>query len=138
VGPLQLSFSIWFKPLVTSLGLTVWKLLKYTSTIIKNAHKLRKKTFDFHYVAVICTTTGGTEQIRAGVKCYDQSAWIANEVQDQGRIKGRNGGNCRGPPSAARGLPLWNYLFQIKYSLEKFLWFRSDTRIQLCYIPMLR
>jgi len=33
----------------------------------------------FCYVPVICTTTGGTEQIRACVSRYDQSAWIANE-----------------------------------------------------------
>jgi len=31
-------------------------------------------------VAVICTTTGGTEQIRAGVSRCDQSAWTANQV----------------------------------------------------------
>jgi len=28
------------------------------------------------------------------------------------------------------------YLFQIKYSVEKFSWFRSDTRTELYYIPM--
>ena len=31
------------------------------------------------------------------------------------------------------------YLFQTKYSFEKFSWFRRDTRIQLRhYIPILR
>jgi len=32
----------------------------------------------FHNVAVICTTTGGTEQLRACVSRYDQSAWNVN------------------------------------------------------------
>jgi len=72
MGPLQLSFSTLFKLLVTSLGLTVWNLLGYTR--IENAHKVRKKTFVFYYVAVIYTNTGGTEQIRARASCYDQSA----------------------------------------------------------------
>jgi len=36
------------------------------NTIIKNAHKVRKKIFIF-YVAVICTSTGG--QNRYGVVC---------------------------------------------------------------------
>ena len=54
----------------------------------------------------------------------------------QGRIKGGQRGQL---PRA----PRWNgaprdeiYLFQIKYSVEKFSWFRSDTRTQLYYIPM--
>jgi len=38
-------------------GLTVLNLLNYTR--IENANKIRKKTFVFYYVAVICTTTGG-------------------------------------------------------------------------------
>jgi len=29
-------------------------------------------------MAVICTTTGGTEQMRACVSRYDQSAWTTN------------------------------------------------------------
>ena len=41
---------------------------------IENAHKVRKKSFVFHYVAVICTTNGEKEQIRACVSRYDQSA----------------------------------------------------------------
>jgi len=53
-------------------GLTVWNLLNYTR--IENAHEV----FVFWYVAVICTITGGTEQIRACVSRYDQSAWNAN------------------------------------------------------------
>jgi len=45
----------------------------------------------------------------------------------QGRIKGGNGGNCPGPP-AARGPPRDEiYLFQIKYSFEKF---RNSEAIQ--------
>ena len=35
---------------------------------------------------------------------------------------------CKGPPRDEI------YLFQIKYSFEKFLWFRTDTRIQLYII----
>jgi len=31
-------------------------------TRIENAHKIRKKTFVFHHVAVICITTGETER----------------------------------------------------------------------------
>ena len=76
MGPLQLSFSLWLKPPVRSLGLTVWNLLKYTTIV--NAYELRKKIFDFYYLAVICTTSLGTEQIRACVSCFDQSAWTAN------------------------------------------------------------
>jgi len=49
------------------LGLTVWNLLNYTK--IENMHKVRKKTFVFIYVD-ICTTTGGTEQIRACVPLW--------------------------------------------------------------------
>jgi len=37
---------------------------------------VRKLSF-FFYVAVTCTTTGGTEQIVAFVSRYDQSAWTA-------------------------------------------------------------
>ena len=47
------------------LGLTVWNLLSCTR--IENAHKIFKKTFVLYYVAVICTTTGGTDQIRDDV-----------------------------------------------------------------------
>jgi len=36
-------------------GLAVWNFLNYTR--IENAHKLRKKTFDFYYVADIRTDT---------------------------------------------------------------------------------
>jgi len=36
------------------------------------------RKFSFFCVAIICTTTGGTEQIRACVCRYDQSAWTAN------------------------------------------------------------
>jgi len=43
-------------------------------TRIENAHELRKKIFDFYYVAVICTITKGKEKIRACVSRYDQSA----------------------------------------------------------------
>jgi len=57
-------------------GLTVWNFLNYTS--IESVHKVRKKTFVFYYVAVICTTTGKTEQIRVCVIHYDQSAWTAS------------------------------------------------------------
>jgi len=63
-------FFPWLKPPVRSLGLTVWNLLQCTR--IENAHKLRKIIFDFYYVAVICTTSLGTEQIRACVSFYDQ------------------------------------------------------------------
>jgi len=43
-------------------------------TRIENWHKVRKKTFVFIYVAdwLLCTTTGGTEQIRLCVSRYDQ------------------------------------------------------------------
>jgi len=48
------------------------KLAELANTRIENAHKVCKKTFVFIYVAVICTITGGTEQIRACVSRYDQ------------------------------------------------------------------
>ena len=35
------------------------KLVELACTRIENAHKVRKKTSVFIYVAVICTTTGG-------------------------------------------------------------------------------
>jgi len=40
---------------------------------------VRKKTFVFYYVAVICTAAGRTEQIQACLSCYDQSSWTANQ-----------------------------------------------------------
>ena len=43
-------------------------------TRIENAHKARKTICVFYYVAVICTTTEGTKQIRACVSRYGQSA----------------------------------------------------------------
>jgi len=59
---------IWRTPRVDSL-----KLAELVYTRIENAHKVRKKTFVFIYVAVICTTAVGTEQIRVCVSRYDQS-----------------------------------------------------------------
>ena len=59
----------WRTPRVDSLKLAE---LAYTRT--ENTHKVCKKTFVFNYVAVICTTTGRTEQIRVCVTRYDQSA----------------------------------------------------------------
>ena len=53
------------------------KLVELACTRIENAHKVRKKTSVFIYVAVICTTTGGgmgTEQRRVCVNRDDQSA----------------------------------------------------------------
>ena len=50
-----------------------------------------------------------------------------------GRIRGGNGGNCCGLP-AARGPSDGIYLFPIKYSFEKILWFRSSARIKLYII----
>jgi len=41
---------------------------------IENAHKVRKKTFVFYYVAVICAATKWKEQIRVCVSHFDQSA----------------------------------------------------------------
>jgi len=48
------------------------KLVNYTR--IENAHKIRKKTFVFDFVAVLCTITEGKEEIWACVSRYDQSA----------------------------------------------------------------
>jgi len=45
---------------------------------MENAHKVRKKTLVFYYVAVICTVTKEKEQIRACVSHYDHSARTAN------------------------------------------------------------
>jgi len=59
---------IWRTPRVDSL-----KLAELVYTRIENAHKVRKKTFVFIYVAVIYTTAVGTEQIRVCVSRYDQS-----------------------------------------------------------------
>ena len=52
-------------------GLTVLSLLNYTR--IENAHKVCKKTFIFYYVAVICTTTGGTTHTGGCVGRCDQT-----------------------------------------------------------------
>jgi len=62
-------------------GLTVSNLLNHTR--IERAHKVRKKTYVFYYVAVICTTTGGTELTRAYLSRYDQSAF--NCAKDEAR-----------------------------------------------------
>ena len=61
---------MWQTPRVDSL-----KLAKLC-TRSENAHKsaVRKKAFVFDYVAATCTTTGGTEEIRARANRYDQSA----------------------------------------------------------------
>ena len=53
-----------------------WRTLRVDSlelATIENAHKVHKTLF-FYCLAVICTTTGGTEQMRACVSRYDQSA----------------------------------------------------------------
>jgi len=42
--------------------LTVWNLLNCTR--IENAHIVQKKALIFYYVAVLCTNTWGTEQVR--------------------------------------------------------------------------
>jgi len=60
---------VWRTPRVDSL-----KHVELAYTRTENAHKVWKKTFVFIYVAVICTTTEGIEQIRVCVACYDQSA----------------------------------------------------------------
>ena len=58
------------------------------------------------------------------------------QVREQGRIKGGRRGQLPRAPRF-KGAPRDEiYLFQIKYSFEKFSWFRSDTWIQL-YIVFL-
>ena len=52
----------------------IFKRAELAYTRIENAHKVRKKTFVFIYVAVICTTSGGAKHIRVCVTHYDQSA----------------------------------------------------------------
>jgi len=59
----------WRTPRVNSL-----KLAELAYTRSENAHEVGKKTFVIVYVAVICTTTGETEQIRVCVCRCDQSA----------------------------------------------------------------
>ena len=55
----------------------------------------------------------------------------------QGRIKGgRQRGQFPRAPHCKGATRDEIYLFQIKYSVEKFLWCRSDRRTQLYYIPM--
>jgi len=46
--------------------------------------KCSRKIPVFYYLAVMCTTTGGTEQIRAGVSRYDYSAWTNQVCQNRG------------------------------------------------------
>jgi len=47
-------------------------MLNYTG--IENAHKARKKTLAFYYMAVTYNYCGATEQMWACVSRYDQSA----------------------------------------------------------------
>jgi len=58
----------WWTPRVDKL-----KLAELAYTIIENPHKVRKQTFVFIYVAVICTTTGGQNRCVCVSRC-DQSA----------------------------------------------------------------
>jgi len=58
-------------------GVTVWNLLNYTG--IENVHKARMKTFAFYYKAVMYNYCGATEQMRACVSRYDESAWTCND-----------------------------------------------------------
>jgi len=78
---------------------------------------------------------------RSRVRC-----WAANRLSHHpgpsGRavmagLKGGQYGQLSRTPRC-KGAPRDEiYLFQIKYSFEKFSWFRSDTRIQLFhYIPI--
>jgi len=60
---------VWRTPRVDS-----FKPAELAYTRIENAHKVRKKTFFFIYVTIICTVSRGTEQIRDCMSCYDQSA----------------------------------------------------------------
>ena len=69
----------------------------------------------------------------------DDNEWHYDAFRSTKRRAGLRGGAtgaiAPGPP--LQGGPRDEiYLFQIKYSFEKFSWFRSDTRIQLYYIPM--
>jgi len=54
----------------------VWNLLNYAR--IEDAHKRRKKLSFFIMWMLYVQLTGGTEQMRACVSRYDQSAWTAN------------------------------------------------------------
>ena len=59
------------------------------------------------------------------------------KIWRQGRIKrGQRGQLPRAPRYKGAPRDEIFFLFQIKYSVEKFSWFRSDTRKQLYYIPM--
>jgi len=57
----------WRTPRVDSL-----KLVNYTR--IENAYEVRKNTFVFYCVTVICTITKGKKQTWACASRYDQSA----------------------------------------------------------------
>jgi len=53
-------------------GFNSLKLANYTG--IENAHKARKKAFAFDCMAVMYNYCGATEQMRACVSRYDESA----------------------------------------------------------------
>ena len=74
-----------------------------------------------------------TTRLRLSQKCLRHTPGKPNR---QGRIKGGATGAIA-PGPRCKGAPRDEiYLFQIKCSVEKFSWFRSDTRTQLYYIPM--
>ena len=69
-----------------------WRTPRVNNLKLAKPHKnweCARKLLYFYYVAVICRTTGGTEEIWACVSRYNQSAWTANK----GR---RNRGAWRG------------------------------------------
>jgi len=59
------------------------KLVNYTR--IDNAHKARKKTVVFDFVAVLCTITKGKQQIWASVSRYDQP--LEQPINEEARIE---------------------------------------------------
>jgi len=55
-------------------GFNSLKLSKLHNTRIENAHKARKITFAFYYMAVMYNYCGVTEKMWACVSRYDESA----------------------------------------------------------------
>jgi len=79
----------------------------------------------------------GILSIQCKIRCnrpsdtWRSTCWPPLVYFSQGRIKGEATGAIAPGPRCKGGPRHEIYMFQIKYSFEKFSWFTSDTGIQL-------